>query len=83
MERALMRIADDPRRTGVKWARGKHTIVLRYAELKVDFTVHVGDAAVGHSATRTTIMVNRKLDELPCALRDFCRVVVDWAKQAG
>eukprot|EP00969_Alexandrium_andersonii_P203841 9006646-Alexandrium_andersonii.AAC.1 len=34
----------------------------------VDFTVYVGDASLGHGAARTTMAVERKLDEFPVEL---------------
>eukprot|EP00969_Alexandrium_andersonii_P288684 12761614-Alexandrium_andersonii.AAC.1 len=48
-----------------------------------DFTVYVGDASLGHGATRTTMAVKHKLDEFPVELRQLCLVVVGWAKTVG
>eukprot|EP00969_Alexandrium_andersonii_P292337 12920767-Alexandrium_andersonii.AAC.1 len=59
------------------------TIRFQYTELMVDFAVYVGDASLGHGATRTTVAVKRKLDEFPVELRQLCLVVVDWAKTVG
>eukprot|EP00969_Alexandrium_andersonii_P175378 7755457-Alexandrium_andersonii.AAC.1 len=83
MDRMYKRIKADPRCAAVTNASNKNTIEFRYAELKVDFTVHVGDTAAEHNAMRSTIKVRDKLGEFPPGFRDFAAIVVDWAKQAG
>ena len=83
LERILKKCKGFELCTGVVNAtKFKSTVELRCANLRVDFTIHVGDV-MKHRPSALSRHLGEWLDRMPSCVRDFCLLAVDWAKQCG
>eukprot|EP00927_Polykrikos_kofoidii_P046912 TRINITY_DN4101_c0_g2_i1.p1 TRINITY_DN4101_c0_g2~~TRINITY_DN4101_c0_g2_i1.p1 ORF type:complete len:581 (+),score=57.22 TRINITY_DN4101_c0_g2_i1:81-1823(+) len=82
LQRMLAFMRADPRVTGITNAiEAKKTVCFRLASLKADFTVCTGSPESVHSPTRVTGFVRAGLNEMPEAVHEFARLVVDFMKR--
>ena len=81
LEQVLAFFKDDARMTGVKNAiQAKKTIEFRFAELKVDFTIHVSDTGA-HRPSQVTDAVGDHILALSEVAQRVVMLMVDWAKR--